>query len=254
VAVPGMKSRSRHFLLVNAFIAIVLSFPVIGPVAAQEQPDSPDYREIFGSDYTWAENLLELNAWWADTLEAHGLDARFALAIIFPELIRYSSILDYIEVKALEVLYVQYGRDYADFSIGYFQMKPSFAEHIEADILNYHLVELYPHLDRLQADTSDNTSRRADRITMLQDENFQLLYLEAFICIMDHLILETNRHLPSNMKLEFYATAYNAGYFKDVREISEEMKKERFYTGLDDKKKKYNYSSIALPYFLRKQD
>jgi hypothetical protein len=249
-----MKSRSRHYLLVTALLVLLLAFLRIDPLAAQEQAEVPDYRDIFGSDYTWADNLLENNPWWADSLDAHSLDARFALAIIFPELIRYSSIMDYIEVRALEVLYVQYGLDYADFSIGYFQMKPSFAERIEADILRFGLAEKFPHLSRLHPDTTMDATVRAARIDRLKQQEGQLLYLGAFLHIMDHLYHEANRHLPLNMKLEFYATAYNTGYFKEVRLISEEMKKDRFYLGLNDKQSKFNYSSIALAFFLEKPD
>ena len=53
------------------------------------------------------------------------------LPIVFPELIRYSLFRDYLETTMLERLYVKEGTSGADFSIGHFQMKPSFAEKIE---------------------------------------------------------------------------------------------------------------------------
>ena len=56
-----------------------------------------------------------------------------ALAVVFPEIVRYSDLEDLIQIRALKVLYVQYGRKYADFSVGHFQMKPSFIEQLEAD-------------------------------------------------------------------------------------------------------------------------
>ena len=49
-------------------------------------------------------------------------------AIFFPELIRYSFIRDLLETTALEYLYIENGKNYADFSIGRMQMKPSFIE------------------------------------------------------------------------------------------------------------------------------
>jgi hypothetical protein len=100
--------------------------PILG--CTQHPASNPNYYEIFGADYEYAVNKIEENSWWADTLVKNNIDPQFALSVIFPELIRYSSISDFIEVKALEVLYVQYGKDYSDFSIGLFQMKPEFAE------------------------------------------------------------------------------------------------------------------------------
>lgn len=44
---------------------------------------------------------------------------------------RYNALKDDIESESLKVLYVQFGKTYADFSIGVFQMKPSFAEGVE---------------------------------------------------------------------------------------------------------------------------
>ena len=53
-----------------------------------------------------------------------------AISIIFPEIVRYSALRDKVEISLLKTLYVNLGEDYADFSIGQFQMKPSFAEAI----------------------------------------------------------------------------------------------------------------------------
>lgn len=49
---------------------------------------------------------------------------------------RYSIVSDFLETEILELSYVDYGLDYADFSIGKFQiqMKPSFVEQLEAAI------------------------------------------------------------------------------------------------------------------------
>ena len=57
-----------------------------------------------------------------------------AIAVVFPELIRYSALRDKIEITLLKSLYIYKGDDYADFSIGQFQMKPSFAELIHKNV------------------------------------------------------------------------------------------------------------------------
>ena len=72
-----------------------------------------------------------------DTFVKYQLNPYFVLAIVFPELIRYSKLQDVIESNDLKVLYVQFGDTYSNFSIGRFQMKPSFCEQLEKDYNKY---------------------------------------------------------------------------------------------------------------------
>ena len=241
--VPNHASIIR---LRKLFLFILLIFPLISCHRTKPQK-ARDYRTEFGKDYEFAEDLIRTNSWWADSIASPGTDPDFALAIVFPELIRYSSIVDFMEVRGLEVLYVQYGDDYADFSIGYFQMKPSFAERIESDILKYSLIKLYPELSGLNPTIDHNQENRKQRIMRLRDEHCQLLYLEAFIRIMDTLYPE-KAVLPAREKLRFYSTAYNTGYFKGERKIGEENEKKRFYVGMVAGRR-YNYADIAEGYF-----
>ncbi len=208
-----------------------------------------DYREIFGTEYEYAVSTIGQSS-WPDSLARHGIDPAFALAIVFPELIRYSSISDYIEVKAIEVLYVRYGKDYADFSIGHFQMKPAFAEHIEADILQYRLEDHHPELSHLHPSVVDSIGIRKERIIRLQDEKYQLLYLEAFIRIMDKLYPGLGKATPAE-KLSFYSAAYNCGYEKGDKVIKWNGDKGYFYLGMDITGQKYVYSEISLDYYLK---
>src|SRR5690349_1204457 len=98
------------------------------------KPAEIDYREVFGSDYTWAVNWLNKNdqliAKYAARYEVPPKEIK---AIIFPELIRYNAVFDALEIESLKFLYVSEGTDYANFSVGFFQMKPSFAEMVETD-------------------------------------------------------------------------------------------------------------------------
>jgi hypothetical protein len=221
-------------------------------VFSQIPVQTQNYSETFNQDYYFALSTIQKNNWWSDTLEKEGLDSDFVLAVIFPELIRYSSITDYIQVKGLEVLYIQYGKDYADFSVGLFQMKPSFAVYIESDILKYNLVNKYTLLSALKPDLSETIDSRRERIIRLKDESGQLLYLIAFIRIMDTLYQDSAFH-STEEKLIFYATAYNTGYFKNETEIRKEISRKSFYRGMTSMSTKYNYSEIALSYYLLKK-
>lgn len=209
---------------------------------------SPDLKEEFGVDYQQAVTTLNKNQWWADTLVKNKFDPAFSLAIVFPEIIRFSAISDYIETKALEVLYVQYGHDYADFSIGRFQMKPSFAEQIEEDIIRYNLTKVSPSLSVIHPKINDNPHLRKERILRLKDEYFQIKYLEAFILIMQKRYPEIISK-PVEDQLVFYATAYNSGYRKGEKQISKESTRKYFYIGLTEPEKKFSYSQIAVEYY-----
>lgn len=248
-----MKNSCHSINDFARIIAIILAFFIHSLLyqsfSQDTAPNRPDYRLILSDDYDYAIKIIESNSWWSDTLSKDGLDPGFALAIIFPELIRYSSIADYIEVKGLEVLYVQYGKDYSDFSVGLFQMKPSFAERIESDILKYSLTDKFPSLSNLKSDLSEVSVCRRDRIIRLKDEYYQLLYLEAFIRIID-ILYPDKAFRSTDDKLIFYATAYNTGYFKDEPEIRKEISRKRFYRGMYPTSAKYSYSEISLNYYL----
>ena len=98
-------------------------------------PVTDNYKQAFGRDYTWAVNWLQQNkAVIQKNADQFNISAKELKAIVFPELIRYNKVFDAIEINSLKYLYVSEGKDYADFSVGYFQMKPSFAEMVEQDL------------------------------------------------------------------------------------------------------------------------
>jgi hypothetical protein len=244
--VGKIKLWSGKCLLVSALGFFLVMNAVLAQYPLSEEND---FSDIFGQDYAFAVNLIREEPWMSDTLSAHGLDPAFALAIVFPELIRYSSIMDYAQLTGLEVLYVQYGHGYADFSVGWFQMKPSFAERIEVDIFNHYLEDCFLDLKKLDPDTLPSAEVRRERLLRLKDPYFQLLYLEAFIRIMDEKYPGNSFNIESE-KLAFYATAYNTGYFKEETLIRDEMKKKRFYKGLNSSSERFSYSDISLKYLL----
>ena len=93
---------------------------------------STNYQKTFGDDWDDAVRFVKVHhEEWQQEFDLFDVDSRVAEAIVFPELIRYSMWQDEIERAAVNGLYVTKGRDGADFSIGRFQMKPSFAEDVE---------------------------------------------------------------------------------------------------------------------------
>ena len=109
-------------------IFIVLLFVCFGIISFSQKTD---YKKIFGSDWEKAESFISENESWMKQLsEKYDVPYPLAIAVVFPELIRYSALRDKMEITLLKALYINLGEDYADFSIGKFQMKPSFAESI----------------------------------------------------------------------------------------------------------------------------
>ena len=51
--------------------------------------------------------------------------------VVLPEVARFNGFSNFFETAALEAFYVEDGSGVVDFSIGPFQMKPSFAERVE---------------------------------------------------------------------------------------------------------------------------
>ena len=130
---------------------------------------SVNYPKAFGDDWTSAAQFVhEHHAAWKPLFEEFGVDARLAEAIVFPELIRYSRWQDEIETAAVNGLYVLQGTSGANFSIGRFQMKPSFAEEVEAAWNQSALAKEYGFVFNLQdvAPASDDLVRwRGNAVT-----------------------------------------------------------------------------------------
>ena len=116
---------------------------------------STNYQKTFGDDWDDAVRFVKVHhEEWQQEFDLFDVDSRVAEAIVFPELIRYSMWQDEIERAAVNGLYVTKGREGANFSIGRFQMKPSFAEEAL-----YHAgsVSLFGYFYPLVATTSSPT-------------------------------------------------------------------------------------------------
>lgn len=214
------------------------------------KPVTNDYKKDFGNDYTRAIQWLQLNSKGIEQAASlFNIPARNLKAIVFPELIRYNTVYDAIEINSLKYLYVSEGKEYADFSVGNFQMKPSFAEMVEADANQYLDAGFLQHsgFDKLK-DIADNEVTRRARITRIASTQQQLIYLCTFYKICD--VKFADRSFASaNEKIKFYATCYNAGYRRSYEDILAVQKKKYFHTGKFFTTASYNYADISNYYF-----
>lgn len=200
------------------------------------------YEHIFGEDYAGAVYFIRQNKPLIDNVLAG--DRPVVESALFPELIRYSRFRDLMETSALEVLYARYGRDYADFSIGRFQMKPSFAEDVEQYLMQFPAIA--PELARQLPCTATEQGRR-QRVARLQQPLWQLRYARAFYAVVCHRF----PGLPQDgdARVRFVAAAYNSGFLRPEAEINRWAVTRSFPYGPHYSGVQYAYSDIAAVYY-----
>lgn len=204
-----------------------------------------DYKSIFGKDWEKAEAFIgENESWMKQISETYNVSYPEAVAIVFPELIRYSSLRDKMEITLLKTLYINLGEDYANFSIGQFQMKPSFAEsvHKKIPLLKGKLKNLF----RGKIRESDIRKYRASVVKDLEQPESQFLYLTAFLKICE--AVYDLEDIDEDQRIKFLATAYNYGFQKSFEEVNEMIGKRFFYTKLV-KTETYSYSDISVYWY-----
>jgi len=210
---------------------------------------SPDFPSVFGKDYTRAQEFMKTNGTYFEMVSKRfGNDPRFLKGIVFPELIRYSQFSDLLETGTLEWLYVEGGSKAADFSIGHFQMKPSFVETLEGFVSSEEsLKEEYGFLVL----NGSGSSFRKTRIDRMKDQAWQFVYLSCFFdCALKK--FATEKWSSDEDKLRFIATVYNAGLHLSKDEIQKLIFFPSFPYGTKfSAQDQYAYSDVAVDYFQR---
>jgi hypothetical protein len=236
-----IQRNCKPFVVCIAILLLFSSYSEHKENIAYKSNDN--LKEIKGRKYYEALEYLVSNPWISDTLRAHKLDPSFALAVVFPELIRYSNIQNKIETSALFSLYVHYGADYSDFSVGRFQMKPSFVMHLERDALLNKVVMPFIGED---IGNDATLQSRLKRIRRLDSPLGQVRYLILFIKTLD-LKFKSVHWSGTEDKLKFYASAYNCGYWFSEKYIRQKVDQKFFYPSLLPLHR-YCYSEISLDY------
>lgn len=167
----------------------------------------------------------------------------FLFAIVAPEITQFSHLSDKLETYSLKLFYVQGGKEYSNFSIGHFQMKPSFIEQMEESLKNDD--NLIQKFEKCLIDNPDSREARVERINRLMQLEWQIEYLALF-CELLNKKFPLEKDLPEESLLKIYATAYNAGFNKsqnDIEKISQKAQFPHFSTI------KYKYYEIALWFY-----
>jgi len=202
-----------------------------------------NYQKLFGDDWIKAQNfVIENRDWMEPVLKKNHISYPLAIAVIFPELVRYSALRDKMEISVLKALYINLGEDYANFSIGQFQMKPSFAEIIRVEssaVLKRRSGFEFKKLTEFD----DIKEYRKSIIMDLEDPEIQFNYLVAFLKICEKKFDIDVKNETENLK--FLATAYNYGIDKSIQQINSMIDKKFFHTKLL-KSENYSYAEVSL--------
>lgn len=209
-----------------------------------------NYAAHYGDSYQKAQDwvqdhqsILQVQASW------HGLEATELAAIIFPELIRYNEWQNLLETEALALAYVEGGTAWADFSIGAFQMKPSFAEAIEQCLLDWPEGKAaFPRL--LPQPKYSPTQQRQARLDRLCTVQGQVQYLCAFVVWMQ---TRTGFYLVTptpTQKITLLATAYNSGFQQDWPTLQRRSQQHFFpYGAKYPQEGQHAYAAVAVSYY-----
>ena len=234
-------------------IRLVLSLLVLlsfGFIFAKREYQDNDFGKEFNNRLLVANsNMEKLQPGFELCSQLTSVSPKFLSAIVFPEIMRYSKLKDDVESESLKVLYVQLGNQYADFSIGKFQMKPSFAEQIEK-LTDSLLPKSISKEFNLSYSVIAADLIRQERIYRLLDVEWQQIYLTAFVLVCDRLFegVVFEKDLD---KLQWYAVVYNGGFEKDNTWIQKRISIAESYLENDMPGNKFNYCALASYYFTK---
>lgn len=186
-----------------------------------------------------------------------------AEAVVWPEMQRYDRLQDYMETSAVTGSYVSKGSAGFDFSIGRFQMKPSFVEELEKGWMRSGLARKYG----LWFDTADSADARRVRLSRLKKEEWQVIYAGVFLRLLYSSYGSYDKKgertqdgietLPTEDQVRLAATAYNRGciwaapgYGDCSRILARAGEKHFHYAVVPSRRTKhYCYADLALKHY-----
>jgi hypothetical protein len=206
------------------------------------------YCQKYPNHFYKACEWLSENRELADSIiKGFGLETSAVLAIGLPECGRFSSFSDCVESTSNYYLYSLLGSEYGNFSTGIFQMKPSFIENLEKEILrNDNLKQFRFCCDYLNS--SDLKNIRRQRLSKIQTSKWQLIYLCALFTHLDWKY-KNKTWISKTDKIKFIASAYNRGFNSEDKEIEKWINIPYFPNGKIDNYNNYPYGNVAVEFY-----
>jgi hypothetical protein len=191
--------------------------------------------------------LAKIEQQTAEVCEKYGLEIQDVLPIVFPECARFDNQQNAFESALVQFNGAQNSPFQVDFSVGYFQMKPSFIERLDLIVQkDSSLVGLKSAFSYSSTSTEKIREERLDRIF---NEKWQIEYLCLFTKIMK---LRYEKEKPSISFIEFAASAYNLGFHKTTKEIENWSKIIAFPNGITNSANNVSYAALASTYKIQR--
>ncbi len=218
----------RYFLFVLAF-AIKISV------------DAQTYSTVYEEECKFSQQFYKEHLKKFDSISTKikNSSGAFVFSVIAPELSQYQWLQAKIETYSNKVMYVQFGKRYGDFSIGYFQMKPSFIEAIEVFVKNEPKL-----IEYINAVIVNNDARQAriERIKRLENLQWQFKYLEIFLKIAE-VKSDAYKNKTVTERIKRFALLYNTGFNKTDDQLNKISSLNLFpHFSLN----KFNYCNVAV--------
>lgn len=234
--------RFRQYANLAGRILLMVSF--LTGWACFSSGQSVSYQDIYGADWDKALQFVEKNQhWMKESCDLFRVDYSLAVAVVFPELVRYSALRDRMEITLMKALYVHKGSEYADFSVGIFQIKPSCAETILTEVFLNGERRLSRYFNHLHHALSER-EKRTVILKELEDPEAEFIYVLAIVRLLDRR-LGTTAWTDPKEKVKFYAAAYNSGFNAPEARIRQFINAPLFHTGLVKPAVCYTYSAIS---------
>ncbi|OHD54611.1 MAG: hypothetical protein A2Y33_04380 [Spirochaetes bacterium GWF1_51_8] len=227
-------------IIISFIFGLLLTVKVFGV--------SPDYPSIFAEDFTKALNVVnEIKGQVFAQCKLMSADAELILPIVFPELLRYSLFRDSMEIVTMELFYISFGSGVNDFSVGIFQMKPSFVERMENLVSTNDAFKEFRNLLKY-GNPQDLSAVRKERLSRLMKLQWQITYLLIFSKIALH-FYPPKPDWTKEYMIRFYSCVYNTGFWRTEEFIRQTMELKIFPHGMGYIGEQYNYSDISVYFY-----
>lgn len=208
------------------------------------------FEEEYAKDYTQALQKVESFMPILDSItKTLKVPKKEIISIVFPEMVRYSIYSDAAQLAMLELFYVEKGANYANFSVGAFQIKPSFVEQLEQEVLKNKKMKKKYSFILFNNDSLPEKTVRIIRINRLKNIHYQIAYVCCFYEIMDLKYKKQNFDTVDE-KLRLFATSYNSGMYLSYEALIKMQKVKLFPEGkICFKCINYNYSDVVIEFY-----
>ncbi len=203
---------------------------------------------FFGNDHAVALEQIHKHAKEIEAIaREYKVDDDLVKSIVFPEYIRNSVFSGMVEEQSLAITYVELGSDVLDFSIGQFQIKPSFVVKLEQALNDNKDLKL--KYAGLCINQKNEKTRRQIRFDRLKDMNWQTRYV---CCFIDHCVAKYDlKGLSKIEQLKFLSTAYNVGIKETAGQIEANYESRSFPYGKKFMIDQMAYWEVSVDYYLK---